>query len=102
MLCCALLCPYRYLSAGVRVQGVWLSTAQPDRVLAGLNQRQKSVFDVYSIDLKSQKMTLHTVNPGNATTWVMDPSFDVAVSRVRANSLWQRHLLYKACLRAWD
>lgn len=64
----------------MKAQGIWFSTTDPGRVLVGLNQRQKSVFDVYSIDLKSSQVTLDTVNPGNVTSWVVTARLKVGVS----------------------
>jgi hypothetical protein len=74
--CCAVLC---CAVSGVKAQGLWLSTTDPSRVFVGLNRRQKSGFDIYSIDLRSQQMTLDTVNPGNVTAWVVNPDFRIGV-----------------------
>jgi hypothetical protein len=76
VLCCAVLC---CAASGVKAQGLWLSTTDPSRVFVGLNRRQKSVFDIYSLDLRSQQMTLDTVNPGNVTAWVVNPDFRIGV-----------------------
>jgi hypothetical protein len=68
-----------YGAAGVKTQGLWLSTTDPSRIFVGLNRREKSVFDIYSVDLRSQKLTLDTVNPGNVTAWVIGPNFQISV-----------------------
>ena len=44
----------------------------PDRMLVGLNQRVKEVFDVYDLDLATGKLTLVAENPGNITAWGAD------------------------------
>ncbi|HET7136053.1 MAG TPA: S9 family peptidase [Casimicrobiaceae bacterium] len=44
----------------------------PGRMLIGLNQRVKEVFDVYDLDLVSGKLTLVAENPGNITSWGAD------------------------------
>lgn len=65
--------------AGVKTQGLWLSPTNPGRVLVGLNRRSQSVFDIYSVDLRSHNITLDTVNPGNVTAWVVNPEFKISV-----------------------
>ena len=44
----------------------------PDRMLIGLNKRVKEVFDVYTLDLSTGKLTLVAENPGNFTAWGAD------------------------------
>jgi dipeptidyl aminopeptidase/acylaminoacyl peptidase len=44
----------------------------PDRMLVGLNQRVKEVFDAYELDLTTGKLVLVAQNPGNITRWGAD------------------------------
>jgi hypothetical protein len=46
-----------------------------------LNRRDATVFDLYSLDAQTLKLTLHTVNPGDVTNWLFDYNFNVRVSR---------------------
>jgi dipeptidyl aminopeptidase/acylaminoacyl peptidase len=50
---------------GVRVQGVELSEDHPNTILAGMNKRNKAVFDMHRIDLTKGEEKLDTENPGN-------------------------------------
>jgi hypothetical protein len=88
MSCHVMSCRAALCCAGVKAQGIWFSTTYPGRVLVGLNKRQKSVFDVYCIELKSGKVTLDTVNPGNVTSWVVTPRLQVGVSTRPPSKCW--------------
>ena len=44
----------------------------PNRMLVGLNQRVKEVFDAYELDLATGKLALVAQNPGNITRWGAD------------------------------
>jgi dipeptidyl aminopeptidase/acylaminoacyl peptidase len=57
---------------GVKAQIVDALDEFPDRMLVGLNQRNKEVFDVYDLDLATGKLTLVAENPGNITSWGAD------------------------------
>ena len=46
--------------------------ADPGVVLVGHNNRDKGVFDLYRIDLNTQKSTLICQNPGNVNVWILD------------------------------
>lgn len=49
-----------------------LVAADPDVVLAKHNGRDKEVFDLYRIELSTQKSTLICQNPGNVLGWILD------------------------------
>jgi len=57
---------------GVKAQVIDPLVEFPDRMLIGLNQRVKEVFDAYELDLASGKLTLVAQNPGNITAWGAD------------------------------
>jgi dipeptidyl aminopeptidase/acylaminoacyl peptidase len=57
---------------GVKAQLIDPLVEFPNRILIGLNQRVKEVFDAYELDLATGKLTLVAENPGNITTWGAD------------------------------
>jgi dipeptidyl aminopeptidase/acylaminoacyl peptidase len=57
---------------GVRAEIIDPLVEFPNRMLIGLNQRVKEVFDAYELDLASGKLTLVAENPGNITSWGAD------------------------------
>src|SRR5207237_8074099 len=57
---------------GVRAQIIDELRDFPDRILIGLNKRNKEVFDAYRLDLKTGELTLVAENPGNITSWLTD------------------------------
>ena len=57
---------------GVKAQLIDPLVEFPNRILIGLNQRVKEVFDAYELDLATGNLTLVAENPGNITTWGAD------------------------------
>ncbi len=57
---------------GITVQVVDELEEHPDEMLIGLNKRNKEIFDVYRLNVKTGSMTLAAENPGNITGWVTD------------------------------
>lgn len=72
------LTPFR----GVRAQNILTSERQPKYVLAGLNLRDRKVFDMYRIDLESGAVTLEAKNPGDVLTWSTDADFVIRAATV--------------------
>ncbi|MDY0000333.1 MAG: S9 family peptidase [Polyangia bacterium] len=68
-----LLTPEKGVKAGV----VAVSRHHPDTILISMNQRDRTLFDVYRLDLRSGKSSLDTENPGGVVSWVAD--FDLQV-----------------------
>ena len=64
---------------GIQAQLVGLDPSRPHELLAGMNLRDRSRFDVYRIELRTGAVTLDTENPGNIVSWTAD-----AQLRVRA------------------
>ncbi|MBN2496572.1 MAG: S9 family peptidase [Deltaproteobacteria bacterium] len=58
--------------AGVRAGIVATSPRLPDQVLVSTNERDKTVFDVYRLDLKTGEMREDVRNPGNVLGWIAD------------------------------
>ncbi len=87
---------------GVRANDLMLNKDYPDEILLGLNLRDRTIFDIYRINLRSGLVTLDTRNPGDVTSWLPDAKFQIRAAltsnnedgssslRVRenANSAW--------------
>ena len=56
----------------------------PDELLIQLNLRDRSVFDVYRLDLKTGALVLDTQNPGDAVAFSADPLFQIRAVEVGA------------------
>jgi dipeptidyl aminopeptidase/acylaminoacyl peptidase len=61
--------------SGARAEDVFVDPAHPDRILVGLNLRDRSVFDIHRVDLKTGTVTLDTQNPGDVLAWTTDNDF---------------------------
>ena len=67
---------------GVRVYNVILNPDFPNTVLVWLNARERSLFDVHRLDLRSGTLTMDTQNPGDIAAWVADAQFRVRAAHV--------------------
>src|SRR5262249_15495734 len=56
--------------------------AYPDEVLVQLNKRDKTVFDVYRLNLRTAALALDTENPGDVTSWAVDAKLCVRAAQV--------------------
>ncbi|TAK60605.1 MAG: S9 family peptidase [Bacteroidetes bacterium] len=67
----------------------------PDRILVGLNVRDKRLHDVYEINLYTGAETLLEENPGNVVGWIADNSFTIRAAIAQepdgGHSLLVRH-----------
>src|SRR5437773_4580137 len=70
---------------GVRAQNIALDRAHPNEMLVGLNRRDKTVFDMYRVNLETGASTLDTQNPGDVMGWETDPAFVIRAA-VATNS----------------
>jgi dipeptidyl aminopeptidase/acylaminoacyl peptidase len=43
-----------------------------DEIIIAMNKRDRTVFDVYRVDLATKQLTLIAENPGNVTSWATD------------------------------
>lgn len=50
----------------------WLDGISEDYILIGLNQRDKTVFDAYRLNVKTGEMKMIAENPGHFTKWMTD------------------------------
>ena len=66
---------------GVRVAGVHLEPDFPNFALVWLNRRDRSLFDVHRLNLRSGELNLDTPNPGDVGAWVADAQFRVRAAQ---------------------
>ena len=52
----------------------------PDEMLISMNHRNKELFDIYRINVKTGEMKLVAENPGNITSWVTDHNGNIRVA----------------------
>ena len=62
---------------GIRAQQIMLDRKHPNEMLVGLNLRDRSLFDIYRLDLTTGGLVLDTENPGDVLGWATDPEFRV-------------------------
>ncbi len=62
---------------GVRAFPTALEPQFPDQMLVSLNRRNKALFDVWRIDLKTGALTMAAENPGGVGNWVTDGEMKV-------------------------
>ncbi len=67
---------------GVRAQVVDLNPDYPNHVLVEMNARDRSLFDVYRLDLRNGALELDTKNPGDVVGWVADAQMRVRGAQV--------------------
>jgi dipeptidyl aminopeptidase/acylaminoacyl peptidase len=65
---------------GIRAQQIMLDRKHPNEMLVGLNLRDRSLFDIYRLDLTTGGLVLDTENPGDVLGWATDPDFRVRVA----------------------
>ena len=87
--------------AGVRAQVIALSDRRPDEMLVALNKRNKQLFDVYRVNLKTGESKQEVENPGDIVGWTADNDMQVRAAdafvgaaqetriRTDANSPWR-------------
>ena len=62
------LTPFENTRAGVHR----IVRTDPDNILIAHNERDKTVFDLYSVNLKTHKQTMVAQNPGDVLAWLTD------------------------------
>ena len=67
---------------GVRAQVTDLNPDFPNEVLVALNLRNRSLFDVYRLNLKNGALELDTQNPGDVAGWGADAQFRVRSAQI--------------------
>lgn len=67
---------------GVRAFLDKLNPDFPDEAVVCLNVRDRSLFDVYRLDLRTGALELDTENPGDVGGWLTDPKFRIRLAVV--------------------
>ena len=67
---------------GVRAQVTGLNPDFPNEILVALNLRNRSLFDVYRLNLKNGALELDTKNPGDVASWDADAEFRVRSAQI--------------------
>lgn len=63
--------------AGARAELLAASADHPNEVLITLNARDRTLFDVHRLDLKTDALTLDTKNFGDVSSWTEDAQFRI-------------------------
>ncbi len=71
----------------VRATNLLKDDQHPEEVLIGLNLKDKKLFDMYRVHLKTGAVTLEAENPGDVIGWSTDTNF-----RIRAATAFQEDL----------
>ena len=67
---------------GVQAQVVAVDPNFPHEMLVGLNLEDRSLHDVYRLDLRTGAVVLDTKNPGDVSGWSVDNQMQVRVASV--------------------
>jgi len=67
---------------GVQVSDSQLNVDFPDTVLVSMNLRDRTLFDVYRLNLRNGALNLDTKNPGDVSSWWPDPKFRIRLAKV--------------------
>jgi dipeptidyl aminopeptidase/acylaminoacyl peptidase len=67
---------------GVRAEITAVRPAFPDELLVQLNKRDRRLFDVYRLNLRTAELTLDTENPGDVSGWTADTRLQVRAATV--------------------
>ena len=67
---------------GVRASLQAIDPAFPGEMLVGLNLRDRTVFDIYRIQLETGSVVLDTANPGDVFDWTTDAKFQIRAAQV--------------------
>jgi dipeptidyl aminopeptidase/acylaminoacyl peptidase len=67
---------------GVRADVTDLNPDFPNELLLSINLRDRSLFDVYRLNLRNGGLEMDTENPGDAVSWGTDPKFRVRFAQI--------------------
>ncbi|MGA7991524.1 MAG: S9 family peptidase [Thermoanaerobaculia bacterium] len=67
---------------GVRAFPQALEPNSPDQLLVSMNRRNRALFDVWRLDLKTGSLTMAAENPGGVGNWVTDGDMKVRGAEV--------------------
>lgn len=67
---------------GVRADVPELNADFPNELLVTLNLRDRTLFDVYRLNLRSGALEIDTENPGDVVGWSADPKFRIRLAQI--------------------
>ncbi len=67
---------------GVSASIVALDKEFPHEVLVQFNARDRTLFDVYRLNLETGALVLDTKNPGDVAGWIADPKFKIRLAQI--------------------
>ncbi len=98
------LTPFSSTRAGIHQ----IIRSDPDHILIVHNQRDKTVFDLYRVNLSTYQQTLLVQNPGDVVSWITDQEGDLRarVRKIQTDN-WALELLHPQhqtwnALITWD
>jgi hypothetical protein len=98
------LTPFSHTRAGIHQ----IFRSDPDHILIVHNQRDKTVFDLYRVNLSTYQQTLLAQNPGDVASWITDQGGDLRarVRKIQTDNLalellHPQHQTWKALI-TWD
>ncbi|HYB53110.1 MAG TPA: alpha/beta fold hydrolase, partial [Thermoanaerobaculia bacterium] len=62
---------------GARAYPAEISPLFPNEMLVAMNRRDKSLFDIWKLDVRSGALTMATENPGGVGEWAIDSAMKV-------------------------
>jgi dipeptidyl aminopeptidase/acylaminoacyl peptidase len=68
---------------GIRASITAVEPAFPDEILLQMNLRNRQLFDVHRLDLKTGALALDTENPGDVAGWGADAKFRVRAAQIQ-------------------
>jgi len=67
---------------GVKASPAAIEPTRPNEMLVALNRRDRSLFDIWHVDLKSGAVTLAAENPGGVVDWTVDSALKVRGAQI--------------------
>lgn len=67
---------------GTRSEMLAIDPSFPEEILVSSNQRNRELFDVYRLNLKTGSLTLDTKNPGDVAGFMADPKLQVRAAQI--------------------
>jgi len=73
--------------AGARAGVIATSDKYPDQMLVSMNKRNKQLFDVYRVNLKTGELALEVENPGDILNWTADNDMQIRAADAMAGMI---------------
>ncbi len=69
----------------IRAENLLTDRDHPDEILVGLNLRDRTLFDMYRVDLATGAVVLDTQNPGDVLGWLADRDFQIRAAYAQSD-----------------